>query len=133
MSVAGIAGFGLGTLALVGIGAAFGGKQLMDERGKRALSRRQQARTAVRQFIDEVQVQAARTVRDVAREQLRRQREVAGERAAACVARRAEALRLLEEERERTVAERAAQARALEAWRSRLDRVGARLASGSDR
>lgn len=128
---AGVAGFGIGTLALVGIGAAFGGKQIMDERGKRAQVRKQQTRAALRQFLDEVQVDGSRAIRELAKEELRHQREVIGELAMACIARRTERLRVLQEERERTGAERQALARDLQARRAKIADLRNRLSTGA--
>lgn len=128
---AGVAGFGIGTLALVGIGAAFGGKQILDERGKRAQVRKQQTRAALRQFLDEVQVDGSRAIRELAKEELRHQREVIGELAMACIARRTERLRVLQEERERTGAERQALARDLQARRAKIADLRNRLSAGA--
>lgn len=96
---AGIAGLGLGTMAILGIGAAFGARQILDERGKRTQVRRQQVRAAVRQYLDEVLVEGGRAIRELARQELRRQREELADVAAACVAARVAQCRWVEEQR----------------------------------
>lgn len=73
--LAGLAGVVLSTTATLGVGAIFGSKQIWDERKKRITQRRQEARTVVRQFIDDVQFDASKTTRDLVRDLQRLQRE----------------------------------------------------------
>jgi hypothetical protein len=73
--MAGVAGVVLSTTATLGVGAVFGGKQIWDERKKKTTQRRQQARTVVRQFIDDVQFDVSKTTRDMVRDLQRLQRE----------------------------------------------------------
>lgn len=93
--------------------------------------RKQQTRAALRQFLDEVQVDGSRAIRELAKEELRHQREVIGELAMACIARRTERLRVLQEERERTGAERQALARDLQARRAKIADLRNRLSTGA--
>lgn len=53
---------------LLGVGAAFGAIQLLDDRKRRVAARRQVARVQVRQFIDDVQLHAGDAVGDATRE-----------------------------------------------------------------
>ena len=78
--LAGLAGVGVSTLATAGIGFVFVGKQLFDERKRHLQVKRQQARTAVRQFVDDVQFEAGKRMRDVVRDLQRTQRDYFGER-----------------------------------------------------
>lgn len=96
---AGIAGFGIGTLAILGIGTAFGARQILDERGKRSLTRSQQIKAAIRQYFDEVYGEGSRAIREITRQELRRQREVLSELAVACVAARTSQYRWAEDQR----------------------------------
>lgn len=73
--IAGLAGVVLSTTATLGVGAVFGGKQIWDERKKKTTQRRQEARTVIRQFIDDVQFDASKTTRDMVRDLQRLQRE----------------------------------------------------------
>ena len=70
-----LAGLALTTGATLGIGAVFGGKQIMDERRRQVTARRQQARQAVRQFVDDVQFEASKSLRDLGRDLQRRARD----------------------------------------------------------
>jgi hypothetical protein len=70
-----LAGLALTTGATLGIGAVFGGKQIMDERRRQVIARRQQARQAVRQFVDDVQFEASKSLRDLGRDLQRRARD----------------------------------------------------------
>jgi hypothetical protein len=70
-----LAGIALTTGATLGIGALFGGKQIMDERRRQVTARRQQARQAIRQFVDDVQFEASKSLRDLGRDLQRRARD----------------------------------------------------------
>ncbi len=71
----GLAGVVLSTGMLVGIGALFGGKQLFEERKRQVTTRRQKARTTIRQFLDDVQFEVAKSMRDLSRELQRQLRD----------------------------------------------------------
>jgi hypothetical protein len=71
--VASLAGVGVGVATTAGFGVLFLGKQLMDER-------KQQARTAIRQFSDDVQFEASKRMRDLTRDLQRAQRDYFSER-----------------------------------------------------
>lgn len=71
-----LAGLALTTGATLGIGAIFGGKQIMDERRRQVITRRQQARQAIRQFVDDVQFEASKSLRDLGRDLQRNARDV---------------------------------------------------------
>jgi hypothetical protein len=78
--LSGLAGLALTTGAMVGIGLLFGGKQLLDERKRQVASRRQKARNAVRQFLDDVQFEVGKSMRDLSRELQRQLRDHFSER-----------------------------------------------------
>lgn len=80
-----LAGLALTTGAMLGIGMLFGGKQLLDERKRQVTARRQKARTAVRQFLDDVQFEVGKSMRDLSRELQRQLRDHFGERIAESV------------------------------------------------
>lgn len=73
--VTNLAGLALTTGATLGIGAIFGGKQILDERRRQVTARRQQARTAIRQFADDVQFEASKALRDLGRDLQRSARD----------------------------------------------------------
>jgi hypothetical protein len=106
-----LAGLALTAGATLGIGAIFGGKQILDERRRQAASRRQQARQAVRQFVDDVQFEASKSFRDLARDLQRRARDhfsaemtAAAQGLAASAERLRSAASLEESERRRQIA-----------------------------
>ncbi|MFW6074039.1 MAG: dynamin family protein [Chloroflexota bacterium] len=53
---------------LVGAGLLFGGRQFLEERKRDITKRRQQARTFVRQYVDDVQFEAGARIRDTTRD-----------------------------------------------------------------
>jgi len=65
--LANLAGMVLTTGAMVGIGVLFGGKQILDERKRQVTARRQKARTAIRQYLDDVQFEVGKSTRDLGR------------------------------------------------------------------
>ena len=73
--VAGLAGITLTTAATAGIGLVFGGKQIFDERKRQLQVRRQQARTNARQFIDDLQFESTKRLRDFSRDLQRQLRD----------------------------------------------------------
>lgn len=73
--MAGLAGIAITTMALAGVGMVFGGKQLFEERKRKATQRRQQARTAVRQFLDDAQFEITKSLRDLSRDLQRKLRD----------------------------------------------------------
>jgi hypothetical protein len=74
-----LAGLALTTGATLGIGAVFGGKQLLEERKRQSANRRVQARGAVRQFVDDVQFEMGKGLRDLGRDLQRTARDSFGE------------------------------------------------------
>lgn len=80
--MAGLAGIALSTGVLLGVAAIFGGKQLVDERKRQVTVRRQEARTAIRQFLDEAEFEVGKALRDLSREHNRRLRDHYSERIA---------------------------------------------------
>lgn len=80
-----LAGLVLSTGVLVGIGAVFGGKQIFEERKRQTTQRRQKARTAIRQYLDDAQFEVGKSMRDLARELQRQIRDHFSERIAESV------------------------------------------------
>ncbi|HUR29105.1 MAG TPA: hypothetical protein VM509_13030, partial [Planctomycetota bacterium] len=74
-TLAGLVGVSLSTPLTAGIGLAFAGKQLLDERNRAKQQRRQQARTVGRQFFDDLQFETGKRLRDVQRDVQRRLRD----------------------------------------------------------
>ena len=73
--VAGLAGITLTTAATAGIGLVFGGKQILDERRRQLQARRQQARTNAKQFVDDLQFESTKRLRDFSRDLQRQLRD----------------------------------------------------------
>jgi hypothetical protein len=73
--VATLAGITLTTAMTAGIGLVFGGKQILDERRRQLQARRQQARSNARQFIDDLQFETNKRVRDLSRDLQRQLRD----------------------------------------------------------
>jgi hypothetical protein len=116
----GIAGLGLGTLAIAGIGLAFGGKQLFDERQRRLQSQRQQAKSALQRYLGDVQAEDGQAMRELGREELRRIRDLVAAKSSAFLTARAEREKQLTFEREQSREESAARAQTLERLRHEL-------------
>jgi hypothetical protein len=65
---AGAAAIMLSNPVTLGLGAAFAGIQLVDSHRRRLAARRQQARTEVRQFLDDVQFEVSNRIGEVVRD-----------------------------------------------------------------
>ncbi len=63
------------TPVLIGAGLLFGGRQFMEERKRDVTRKRQQARTFVRQFVDDVQFEAGTRIRETTRDFQREMRD----------------------------------------------------------
>jgi hypothetical protein len=75
-----LAGLSLTTGAMVGVGLLFGGKQVFEERKRQVTQRRQKARNGIRQFLDDVQFEVGKSMRDLSRELQRQLRDYFTER-----------------------------------------------------
>jgi hypothetical protein len=64
----------------LGLGAAFGGQQAFTQRKQKVAARRQQARVAVRQFLDEVQFEVTNQLTEMIRDAQRELRDGFGDR-----------------------------------------------------
>ena len=109
------------------LGAAFAGKQVLNVRRQNLTARRQQARAAVRTFLDDFQFEASNRLGEVLRARSRDLRDQVGSRVAEL---QATARDLAEEARREAAAEEAEQARLvadLEATRVALGAVAPRL------
>ncbi|GIW17152.1 MAG: hypothetical protein KatS3mg064_0309 [Tepidiforma sp.] len=112
----GLAGLAFTTGALVGIGVLFGGKQLLDERKRQVTQRRQKARMAIRQFIDDANAEIAKSMRDAARELQRKVRDGVSERISEELQARVSTLERLQEAARASDAERQARLQQVAGW-----------------
>lgn len=78
--MANIVGIALTTAATLGVGAVFAAKQVFEDRQRQATQKRQAARTAARQFLDDAQFEIAKAMRDLARDLQRQLRDHFSER-----------------------------------------------------
>ena len=121
--VASLSGIAIATVALAGAGIVFGGKQILDERKRQLTQRRQQARTSVRQFLDDVQFEVTKTTRDLSRQLQRQLRDHFSERIAELTRTYAQAADGLQKALTQGEAERTARRRELEGITSDLDKL----------
>ncbi len=68
-------GLAMITPVLIGAGLLFGGRQFLEERKRDVTRKRQQARTFVRQFVDDVQFEAGTRIRETTRDFQREMRD----------------------------------------------------------
>ena len=68
-------GLAMITPLLIGAGVLFGGRQFLEERKRDTTRKRQQARTFVRQFVDDVQFEAGTRIRETTRDFQREMRD----------------------------------------------------------
>jgi GTPase SAR1 family protein len=68
-------GLAMVTPLLIGAGLLFGGRQFLEERKRDVTRKRQQARTFVRQFVDDVQFEAGTRIRETTRDFQREMRD----------------------------------------------------------
>jgi hypothetical protein len=68
LAPAGVAAVMLSNPVTIGLGAAFAGMQLLDAHRRRLASLRQQAKTHIRQFVDDVQFEVGNTIGQTVRE-----------------------------------------------------------------
>lgn len=123
----GLAGIVLSTGVLLGIAAVFGGRQVLDERKRQVAVRRQEARTAIRQFLDEAEFEVNKALRDLSREQNRRLREHYNERISERIRTCAETVATLERGLQESGAAREAQISELREQDARLEAMLERL------
>ena len=122
-------GFAIMGPALIGIAVVFGGKQLIDERKRLLQQRRQQARTFVRQFIDDVQFEVGTRIRDMTRDLQRQLRDHFNDRISELLSTLSETTRALESSMQQDMQSRNARIDVLQRRMEKLDivleRVGA--------
>lgn len=109
--VAGIMPHGAAVLLLaspltLGIGVAFAGNQLMDANRRKIAVRRQKAKMAVRQFLDDVQFEVTNQLSEAIRTRQRDVRDEFTERVTEAVRTNTDVARRAKEDAERAVAER---------------------------
>ena len=95
----------------LGVGVAFGGQQVLTQRKQKVAVRRQQARVAIRQFLDEVQFEVTNELTEMIREAQRELRDGFGDRVG-------ELMRTYAETAERAAGELAARTGAIAAART---------------
>lgn len=123
----GLAGIALSTGVLLGVAAVFGGKQVLDERKRQVAVRRQEARTAIRQFLDEAEFEVNKALRDLSREQNRRLRDHYNERISERIRTCTETVATLERALQENGAAREAQIKELREQDARIATVLKRL------
>jgi hypothetical protein len=105
----------------LGLGVAFGGSQLLDANRRRIAARRQRAKAAVRQFLDEVAFEVGNQLGETVREAHRRIRDEFTDRVSELVRTYAESLRRSQEDLRRSTAEREERAAEVRAVLGRLE------------
>lgn len=123
-----LAGFAASGGVLVGIAAAFGGKQVVEERKRQVAARRQEARTAIRQLLDDTEFEVGKALRDLSRELNRRLRDHFTEQIAARIRSCSEAVISLERAVQEDEATRAARIGELRAQKGQVEVLIGRLA-----
>ncbi|HWP64248.1 MAG TPA: dynamin family protein [Candidatus Binatia bacterium] len=111
----------LSTPIALGLGIAFGGSQLLDANRRRIAARRQRAKAAVRQFLDEVSFEVGNQLGETIRETQRRLRDEFSERVAELSRTYTKALRRAEEDLRRSTTERQQRAADVRALLARLE------------
>ncbi|GIW20001.1 MAG: dynamin [Chloroflexota bacterium] len=113
----------LSTPIALGLGIAFGGSQLLDANRRKIAARRQRAKAAVRQFLDEVSFEVGNQLGETIRETQRRLRDEFGERVTELSRTYTETLRRAEEDLRRSTAERTQRAAEVRALLARLEEL----------
>lgn len=116
-------GFAIMGPALIGIAVVFGGKQYFDERKRLLQQRRQQARTFVRQFMDDVQFEVGTRIRDMTRDLQRQLRDHFNDRIGELLATLSETTRALETSTQQDLQSRNARVEVLQRRMEKLDIV----------
>ncbi|MFN8618258.1 MAG: hypothetical protein U0837_14275 [Dehalococcoidia bacterium] len=123
-----LAGFAASGGVLVGIAAAFGGKQVVEERKRQVAARRQEARTAIRQLLDDTEFEVGKALRDLARELNRRLRDHFTEQVTARIRSSSEAVISLERAVQEDEATRTARMGELREQKAQLEALLGQLA-----
>lgn len=113
----------LSTPIALGLGLAFGGSQLVDANRRRIAARRQRAKAAVRQFLDEVSFEVGNELGETIRETQRRLRDEIGEHVTELARTYAESLRRMQEDLQRSTVERQKRAADVRALLGRLEEL----------
>ena len=113
----------------LGLGAAFGGFQLLDTHKRKLATRRQLARTNVRTFVDEVQFEVGNSINEVLRSVQRSFRDELGERVTELQRTYAETANAATEAARRDEAESAVRAEQVRARIQQLDTLWRALAA----
>lgn len=125
-----LVGLTLAGPVLVGVATVFAARQVVEDRRKRLTTRRQEARTAVRQFVDDVQFEVAARLRDLARELQQRLRDDLGERLEELVRTYVETARILETDIHKDEAHRKTRSANIRAQLATLDELKTLVATG---
>jgi gas vesicle protein len=124
--VGGMLGLGALSPALLGATLLMGGKTLRDEKQRQLTQRRQEARTAVRKYVDEVSFQIGKDSRDALRRVQRQLRDGFAERAEQVQRGVAERLEAAQRAAQASEAERQQRLRDVEAELARVDALAQR-------
>jgi hypothetical protein len=135
--VAGIMPHGAAVLLLaspltLGIGVAFAGHQLVDANRRKIATRRQKAKLAVRQFVDDVQFEVTNQLAEAIKTRQRDVRDEFTERVTEALRTNADVARRAKEDAERATAERDQRVAQVRGSVDKLAGLQAALASGRD-
>jgi hypothetical protein len=114
---------------LLGIGALFGGMGLADDRKRKVTMRRQQARTQVRQFVDDVQFEVGNQITNLVRDIQREMRDEFSDRISELQRTYADAANRAQEDAKRTQTERQQRATEIDTLLKALTVIDAHLAA----
>ncbi len=112
---------------LLGVGAVFGGMQLVDDRKRKVAQRRQAARVQVRQFIDDVQFEVGNEIASVLRDIQREIRDEFSERLGELQRTYTDTAKRIQEDVQRSQAERQQRAKDVSHALSSLGKIEAAL------
>jgi hypothetical protein len=115
----------------LGAGALFGGLQLLDERKRRVATRRQAARTQMRQFIDDVQFEVGDEITAAIRDLQRALRDEFGERLTELQQTYADTMQQAQQDAQRNQQETQARLQEVQARLAELDQVERALTAAS--
>ena len=116
----------------LGIGVAFAGHQLVDANRRKIATRRQKAKLAVRQFVDDVQFEVTNQLAEAIKTRQRDVRDEFTERVTEALRTNADVARRAKEDAERATAERDQRVAQVRGSVDKLAGLQAALASGRD-
>jgi hypothetical protein len=128
----GATAFLLATPLTLGIGLAFAGQQLVEANRRKIAMRRQRAKTAARQFIDDVQFEVTNELSEAIRERQRQIRDEFSERVGEALRTNTETATRSREDAQRAAADRTERTAQLARWAEELQAIRAALAGSAE-